>query len=155
MTLFLWIAFWYMEKAIYLNWHSNLWIWNDSLLSLQFWGKKIFHIDFSFLTLFWVYFNKYIIFKKNFSNGPFSPKAWEILVYKIKPLWDWIFPSEDLRLWSLKCKSWQVYSYFEKGCREKCTQQSWKALWVVLSSLFFREIWKNWHERPWKCVCEC
>ena len=48
-----------------------------------------------------------------------------------------------------------IYSYFEKGCRKKCTWQSWKALWVVLSSLFFREIWKNWHERPWKCVCEC
>ena len=47
------------------------------------------------------------------------------------------------------------YSYFEKGCREKYTRQSWKALWVVLSSLFFKEIWKNWHERPWKCVCEC
>ena len=41
-----------------------------------------------------------------------------------------------------------LYSYFEKGCREKCTRQSWKALWVVLSSLF-------WHERPWKCVCAC
>ena len=48
-----------------------------------------------------------------------------------------------------------IYSYFEKGCREKCTRQSWKALWEVLSSLFFKEIWKNWHERPWKCVCEC
>ena len=33
-----------------------------------------------------------------------------------------------------------VYSYFEKVCREKCTRQSWKALWVVLSSLFFKEI---------------
>ena len=44
---------------------------------------------------------------------------------------------------------------FENGCREKCTRQSWKELWVVLSSLFFKEIWKNWHERPWKCVCEC
>ena len=41
-----------------------------------------------------------------------------------------------------------IYSYFEKGCREKCTRQSWKALWVVLSSLFFEEIWKNLHERP-------
>ena len=20
---------------------------------------------------------------------------------------------------------------------------------------FFKEIWKNWHQRPWKCVCEC
>ena len=48
-----------------------------------------------------------------------------------------------------------VYSYFEKGCRKKCTRQSRKALWVVLSSLFFKEIWKNWHERPWKSVFEC
>ena len=48
-----------------------------------------------------------------------------------------------------------IYSYFGKGCRGKCTRQSWKALWVVLSSFFFKEIWKNWHERPWKCVYEC
>ena len=48
-----------------------------------------------------------------------------------------------------------VYSYFEKGCRKKCTRQTRKALWVDLNSLFFREIWKNWHERSWKCVCEC
>ena len=33
-----------------------------------------------------------------------------------------------------------VYSYFEKGCWKKCTQQSRKALWVVLSLLFFKEI---------------
>ena len=33
-----------------------------------------------------------------------------------------------------------VYSYFEKGCRTKCTRQSRKVLWVVLSSLFFKEI---------------
>ena len=32
-----------------------------------------------------------------------------------------------------------VYSYFEKG-RKKCTLQSPKVLWVVLSSLFFKEI---------------
>ena len=38
-----------------------------------------------------------------------------------------------------------VYSYFEKRCRKKCTRQSRKALWVVWSSLFFREIWRNWH----------
>ena len=31
-----------------------------------------------------------------------------------------------------------IYSYFEKGCRGKCTRQSWKALWVVLSSFFFQ-----------------
>ena len=36
-----------------------------------------------------------------------------------------------------------VYSYFEKGCRMKCTRQTRKVLWVVLSSLFFKEIWIN------------
>ena len=36
-----------------------------------------------------------------------------------------------------------VYSYFEKGCRMKCTRQTRKVLWMVLSSLFFKEIWKN------------
>ena len=36
-----------------------------------------------------------------------------------------------------------VYSYFEKGCRMKCTRQTRKVLWVVLSSLFFEEIWIN------------
>ena len=35
------------------------------------------------------------------------------------------------------------YSYFEKGCRIKCTRQPRKVLWTVLSSLFFKEIWKN------------
>ena len=34
-------------------------------------------------------------------------------------------------------------SYFEKGCGKKCTRQSRKVLWVVLSSLFFKEIWEN------------
>ena len=34
-------------------------------------------------------------------------------------------------------------SYFEKGCRTKCTQHSRKVLWEILSSLFFRKIWKN------------
>ena len=33
-----------------------------------------------------------------------------------------------------------VYSYFEKGCRKKCTRQPRKVLWVVLSALFFKEI---------------
>ena len=36
-----------------------------------------------------------------------------------------------------------LYSYFEKGCRKKCTRQSRKVLWVVLGSLFFKEICKN------------
>ena len=41
----------------------------------------------------------------------------------------------------------RVYSYFEKGCRKKCTRQSRKVLWVVLSLLLFKEILKEWHER--------
>ena len=36
-----------------------------------------------------------------------------------------------------------IYSYFEKGCQKKCTRQTRKVLWVVLSSLLFKEIWKN------------
>ena len=31
-----------------------------------------------------------------------------------------------------------IYNYFEKGCRKKCTRQSRKALWVVLSLLFLK-----------------
>ena len=38
---------------------------------------------------------------------------------------------------------WFIYSYFEKGCRIKCTRQPRKVLWVVLSALFFKEIWKK------------
>ena len=33
----------------------------------------------------------------------------------------------------------QVYSYFEKGCRKKCTRQCRRVLWVILRSLFFKE----------------
>ena len=36
-----------------------------------------------------------------------------------------------------------IYSYFEKGCRKKCTRQSRKVLRVVLSSLFFKGILTN------------
>ena len=36
-----------------------------------------------------------------------------------------------------------AYSYFKKGCQKKCTRQTRKVLWVVVSSLFFKEIWKN------------
>ena len=45
----------------------------------------------------------------------------------------------------------QVYSFFEKGCRKKCTWQFRKVLWVVLSSLFFKEIWKNGTRGHW-CI---
>ena len=44
------------------------------------------------------------------------------------------------------------YTYSEKGCRKKCTRQSRKVLWVVLSCLFFKEIWKNGTKCPWTYV---
>ena len=33
--------------------------------------------------------------------------------------------------------------YTKSICQKKCTRQSLKVLWVVFSSLFFIEIWKN------------
>ena len=33
---------------------------------------------------------------------------------------------------------YEIYSYFQKGCRKKFTRQSRKVSWVVLSSLFER-----------------
>ena len=42
-----------------------------------------------------------------------------------------------------------IYSFFEKDCLKKCTHQSRKVLWVVLSSLFFKEIWKNGTRGHW------
>ena len=44
---------------------------------------------------------------------------------------------------SFSVKKLMVYSYFEKGCRKKCMRWCRKVLWVVLSSLFFKEICKN------------
>ena len=44
------------------------------------------------------------------------------------------------------------YSYFKKGCRKKCTRQSRKALWVVLSSLFFK---RNLNELAGKAMEMC
>ena len=48
---------------------------------------------------------------------------------------------DETRLWQ-QC-TLKVYSYFEKGCRKKCPRQSRKVLWVVFSSLFFKEISNN------------
>ena len=39
------------------------------------------------------------------------------------------------------------YSYFEKGCRQKCTQQSRKVLWVLLNPLFLKEFSKKGRKR--------
>ena len=42
-----------------------------------------------------------------------------------------------------RSKKFKTYSHFEKGCQKKCTRQSRKVLWVVLTTLFFKEISKN------------
>ncbi|CAH3166543.1 unnamed protein product [Porites evermanni] len=41
-------------------------------------------------------------------------------------------------------------SYFERGCRIKCMQQYQKVLWFTILQ---RDL-KEWHERPWTCVCK-
>ena len=49
-------------------------------------------------------------------------------------------------------KRWSVYSYFEKGCRKKCTRQSRKVLWVILRSLFFKE---SQNRMAWEAMDLC
>ena len=49
-----------------------------------------------------------------------------------------IILSVYVHVWHRDCEQ-NVYSYFEKGCQKKCTRQSRKVLWVVLSSLFFKK----------------
>ena len=45
-----------------------------------------------------------------------------------------------------------MYSYFEKGCRKKCTRQSRKVLWVILRSLFFKE---SQNRMAWEAMDLC
>ena len=40
-------------------------------------------------------------------------------------------PYEHKRKIEKKKRKLNIYNYFEKGCRKRCTQQSQKALWVV------------------------
>ena len=47
------------------------------------------------------------------------------------------------------------YSFFEKGCQRKCTQQSWKVLWVGFEFTVFQRNLKQWYERSWMYVCMC
>ena len=56
-----------------------------------------------------------------------------------------IFAESQLLKWNgyETRKTSLLYSYFEKVCQKRCTRQSQKVLWVGLSSLFFKEIWKN------------
>ena len=52
------------------------------------------------------------------------------------------FLYNHIRRFELLLTYW-VYNYFEKGCRKKCTPQSRNSLWMVFSSLFFKDILKN------------
>ena len=65
----------------------------------------------------------------------------------VLPGWNFAKPFSSFLHISLPHTTLQVpscslaYIDFEKGCRMKCTRQTRKVLWVVLSSLFFGEIW--------------
>ena len=47
---------------------------------------------------------------------------------------------------------WQKTAISKTVVGKKCTRQSRKVLWVVLSSLFFKEIWEN-GTRGWMEIC--
>ena len=49
----------------------------------------------------------------------------------------------------LQCPLLLINSWIEEGCQIKYMRQAQKVLWVVLSSLFFKEIWKN--DRTYDC----
>ena len=49
----------------------------------------------------------------------------------------------------IETRSVEIYGYFGKGRRKKCTRQSRKVLREDLRSLFFIEILKERYERPW------
>ena len=46
----------------------------------------------------------------------------------------------------LQCPLLLINSWIEEGCQIKYMRQAQKVLWVVLSSLFFKEIWKKWQD---------
>ena len=50
-----------------------------------------------------------------------------------------------IKVWTklLECLRTFRIQLFRERLSERCTRQSRKVLWVVLSSLFFKEIWKN------------
>lgn len=48
-----------------------------------------------------------------------------------------------------------VFSYFEKGCRKKCTRQSTIGIVGGFEFTVLRRNLKEWHERPWTYVYEC
>ena len=66
----------------------------------------------------------------------------------VASFWKWVFLELGNVLFYCNGQLLKLLS-FEKGCRKKCTRQSRKVLWVVLRSLLFVEILKEWHERPW------
>ena len=96
-------------------------------------GNLRFKIDWASLTVgseFTVFLSLTSVFEGNFPNT--NPRGAYIR-------------KDDLTEGFLRYRfGWLIfggaYSCFEKGCRKKCTRQSRKVLWVVLSALFFKEI---------------
>ena len=48
-----------------------------------------------------------------------------------------------------------IYSYFEKGCRKKCTRQSREGIVGGFEFTVLQRNLNEWHERSWTYVCEC
>ena len=78
----------------------------------------------------------------DFSKFEFRSEDWDLVHQILSTIRAGTMSDVCQHLW----RPWKllfIYSCFENGCRKKCTRQSRKVLWVVLSSLFFKEIWKN------------
>ena len=52
-----------------------------------------------------------------------------------------------------KIGSWLHILSKKENQWSSATELVWHARYTYLTLKKF--IWKNWHERPWKCVCEC
>ena len=78
----------------------------------------------------------------DFSKFEFRSEDWDLVHQILSTIRAGTMSDVCQQMW----RPWKllfIYSCFENGCRKKCTRQSRKVLWVVLSSLFFKEIWKN------------
>ena len=56
---------------------------------------------------------------------------------------DWWSIAHVASLYTVESMVYCLHTAISRKVVGKCTQQSRKVLWMVLSSLFFKEIWKN------------
>ena len=109
--------------------------------SLFFYDKNRLHSDFLSSNECFIFFNSHLV------NGPdFRVHYLNICTLLLRPhclRWHYERVSLTSSNWRKPFFTQFEYSYFEEGCRKKCARQSQKVLWVILSSLFFKEILKN------------